>query len=81
MYILVYLLIKIIQILNIIYLHVQMNEKMVYVIKQWVKNVNCQYRENKPISKETIYKHMYGNYPIGIYPLLENISFFEDLLF
>ena len=39
MYILIYLLIKIIQILNIIYLHVQMNGKMVYVIKQWEKNV------------------------------------------
>ena len=37
---------------------------------------NCQYRENKPISKETIYKHMYGNYPIGIYPLLENDTCF-----
>ncbi len=33
---------------------------------------NCQYRENKPLSKETIYKHMYENNPIGIYPLLEN---------
>ena len=37
---------------------------------------NCQYRENKPLSKETIYKHMYGNYPIGIYPLLENDTCF-----
>ena len=37
---------------------------------------NCQYRENKPISKDTIYKHMYGNYPIGIYPLLENDTCF-----
>ena len=37
---------------------------------------NCQYRENKPMSKETIYKHMYGNYPIGIYPLLENDTCF-----
>ena len=37
---------------------------------------NCQYRENKPISKETIYKHMYENYPIGIYPLLENDTCF-----
>lgn len=36
----------------------------------------CQYRENKPISKETIYKHMYENYPIGIYPLLENDTCF-----
>ena len=33
---------------------------------------NCQYRENKPLSKEVIYKHMYENNPIGIYPLLEN---------
>ena len=33
---------------------------------------NCQYRENKPLSKEVIYNHMYGNNPIGIYPLLEN---------
>ncbi len=36
----------------------------------------CQYRENKPISKDTIYKHMYGNQPIGIYPLLENDTCF-----
>ena len=33
---------------------------------------NCQYRENKPLSKDIIYKHMYENNPIGIYPLLEN---------
>lgn len=33
---------------------------------------SCQYRENKPITKDVIYKHMYGNNPIGIYPLLEN---------
>ncbi len=33
---------------------------------------NCQNRENKPLSKEVIYNHMYGNNPIGIYPLLEN---------
>lgn len=33
---------------------------------------NCRYRENKPLSKEVIYKHMYENNPIGIYPLLEN---------
>ena len=33
---------------------------------------NCQYRENKSLSKEVIYNHMYGNNPIGIYPLLEN---------
>ena len=33
---------------------------------------NCQYRENKLLSKEVIYNHMYGNNPIGIYPLLEN---------
>ena len=42
---------------------------------------NCQYRENKPISKETIYKHMYGSHPIGIYPLLENDTFFLSLDF
>lgn len=36
----------------------------------------CQYRENKPISKETIHKHMYGSHPIGIYPLLENDTCF-----
>ena len=36
----------------------------------------CQYRENKPLSKEIIYKHMYGNGPIGIYPLLENDTCF-----
>ena len=33
---------------------------------------NCQYRENKPLSKDIIYKNMYENNPIGIYPLLEN---------
>ena len=33
---------------------------------------NCQYRENKPLSKDVIYNHLYGNNPIGIYPLLEN---------
>ena len=33
---------------------------------------NCKYRENKPLSKDIIYKHMYENNPIGIYPLLEN---------
>ena len=33
---------------------------------------NCQYRENKPLSKDIIYKHMYENNPIGIYPLLES---------
>lgn len=33
---------------------------------------NCQYRENKPLSKDIIYKHMYENNPIGIYPILEN---------
>lgn len=33
---------------------------------------NCQYRENKSLSKDIIYKHMYENNPIGIYPLLEN---------
>lgn len=36
----------------------------------------CQYRENKPITKDVIYKHMYGNHPIGIYPLLENDTCF-----
>lgn len=33
---------------------------------------SCQYRENKSITKDTIYKHMYGNCPIGMYPLLGN---------
>ncbi len=33
---------------------------------------NCQYRENKPLSKDVIYNHMYGNKTIGIYPLLED---------
>lgn len=37
---------------------------------------NCQYRENKPITKNVIYKHMYENHPIGIYPLLENDTCF-----
>ena len=49
-------------------------------LNEWKKGVcnktmgkkcrNCQYRENKPLSKEVIYSHMYGNKPIGIYPLL-----------
>lgn len=77
MYILIYLLIKIIQILNIIYLHVQMNGKMVYVIKQWEKNVKIvNIGKINQYQNETIYKHMYGNYPIGIYPLLENDTCF-----
>ena len=33
---------------------------------------DCQYRKNKPLSKDIIYKHMYENNPIGIYPLLED---------
>ena len=33
---------------------------------------DCQYRENRPLSKDIIYKHMYENNPIGIYPLLGN---------
>lgn len=37
---------------------------------------SCQYRENKPLSKDTIYKHMYENGPIGNYPLLENYTCF-----
>ncbi len=37
---------------------------------------SCQYRENKPLSKDVIYKHMYENNPIGIYPLLENDTCF-----
>ena len=49
-------------------------------LNEWKKNVcnktmskkckTCQYRENEPLSKEVIYKHMYENKPIGIYPLL-----------
>ena len=33
---------------------------------------NCGYRVNKPLTSEIIYNHMYGNKPIGIYPLLED---------
>lgn len=32
----------------------------------------CQYRENKPISKDTIKNHIYDNKTIGIYPMLED---------
>lgn len=32
----------------------------------------CQYRENKPISKDTIKNHIYDNNTIGIYPMLED---------
>src|SRR5699024_3218861 len=49
-------------------------------LNEWKKNVcnktmgkkckTCQYRENKPLSKNVIYSHMYENKPIGIYPLL-----------
>ena len=49
-------------------------------LNEWKKGVcnktmgkkckTCQYRENEPLSKEVIYKHMYENKPIGIYPLL-----------
>ena len=38
--------------------------------KMGKKCKECQYRENKPLSEEVIYKHMYENKPIGIYPLL-----------
>lgn len=38
--------------------------------KMGKKCKNCQYRENIPLSKEVICKHMYENKPIGIYPLL-----------
>lgn len=33
---------------------------------------NCQYREDKPITKEVIYNHLYKNNPIGIYPMLDD---------
>ena len=32
----------------------------------------CQYRESKPISKDTIKNHIYDNNTIGIYPMLED---------
>ena len=38
--------------------------------KMGKKCKKCQYRENIPLSEEVIYKHMYENKPIGIYPLL-----------
>ena len=33
---------------------------------------SCQYRENKPITRKTIEKHLYHNSTIGIYPMLED---------
>lgn len=39
---------------------------------QGKKCKTCHYRENIPLTKETIYNHMYGNKPIGIYPLLKD---------
>ena len=35
---------------------------------------SCQYRINKPITRETVKKHLYHNSTIGIYPLLEDES-------
>ncbi len=32
----------------------------------------CQYRENKPLTIETIKNHIYNNKTIGIYPMLED---------
>ena len=32
---------------------------------------SCQYRENKPISREIIKNHLYNGATIGIYPLLD----------
>ncbi len=34
----------------------------------------CQYRENKPLTIETIKNHIYNNKTIGIYPMLEDES-------
>lgn len=33
---------------------------------------SCQYRENKPISLNTIKNHIYNNQTIGLYPLLDD---------
>ena len=33
---------------------------------------SCQYRENKPISREVIKNHLYNGATIGIYPLLDD---------
>lgn len=33
---------------------------------------NCQYRENKPLSLETIKRHIFYNQTIGIYPMLDD---------
>lgn len=51
-------------------------------INEWKKGVcnktmgkpckTCQYRENKPLTIETIKNHIYGNKTIGIYPMLED---------
>ena len=33
---------------------------------------NCKYRENKPLTLETIQNHIYHNKTIGIYPMCED---------
>lgn len=33
---------------------------------------DCQYRENKPLSLETIKRHIFYNQTIGIYPMLDD---------
>ena len=33
---------------------------------------SCQYRENKPVSREVIKNHLYNGATIGIYPLLDD---------
>lgn len=33
---------------------------------------NCKYRENKPLTLETIKKHIYNNQTIGVYPMLDD---------
>ena len=35
---------------------------------------SCQYRENKPLTKDVIYNHIFKNNPIGIYPMLDDDS-------
>ena len=40
--------------------------------KMGKKCKNCQHRINKPLTYETIKNHMYGNSPIGIYPILDD---------
>ncbi len=69
------------------YLSIDKNDpsKKYYIPKcanEWNKNVcnktmgkkckNCNYWMDKPIDKEVIRNHLFGNIPIGIYPMLDD---------